>query len=234
MGLDINRSIPRKLFLTHGKGAERPFVSQILSPGETGILDRGYQSHDLFDAWQQNNILFVCRIKAGTNKTIVKKYDVDPDGIVFFDAIVVLGTPNINQTQKSIRLVGYEIDGVKYWIATNRYDLSADQIALIYKLRWNIEKFFAWWKRHLRVYHLIARSEHGLMIQILAGLITYLLLSIYCRREHNETVSIKRVRQLRIKIQNEISSSNVNFSLPLVNKQTKANKAICKILTGNY
>lgn len=52
--------------------------------------------------------------------------------------------------------------------------------------------------------HLIARSGHGLMVQILAGLITYLLLAIYCHRQFNERVSIKRVRQLRIKIQNEL------------------------------
>jgi IS4 transposase len=57
-------------------------------------------------------------------------------------------------------------------IATDRRDVKAEQIAEIYKLSWNIENFFAWWKRHLRVYHLIARSPYGLMVQILAGLIT--------------------------------------------------------------
>ena len=72
----------------------------------------------------------------------------------------------------------------------------------------DIEKFFAWWKRHLKVYHLIARSEYGLMVQILAGLITYLLLTIYCREQHNEKVTIKRVRQLRIKIHNETRIAN--------------------------
>ncbi len=29
-----------------------PFVSMILSPGETGVMDRGYQAHDRFDQWQ--------------------------------------------------------------------------------------------------------------------------------------------------------------------------------------
>jgi hypothetical protein len=42
------------------------------------------------------------------------------------------------------------------------------------------------------------------MVQILAGLITYLLLAIYCHEEHNETVSIRRVRQLRMQIYNEL------------------------------
>ncbi len=204
VGFDLNQAIPRKIYLTDGNGAERPFVSLILSEGQTGVMDRGYQSHEHFDQWQRDGTLFMCRIKAGTKKTIIKKNRIDPDSIVFFDAIVILGTTEINQTKETLRLVGYEVDRVKYWIATDRYDLSADQIAAAYKLRWDIENFFAWWKRHLKVYHLIARSEHGLMVQILAGLITYLLLAIYCHREYNERVSIKRVRQLRIKIQNEL------------------------------
>jgi len=204
LGFDLNHCIPRKLFLTHGKGAERPFAGMILSPGDTGVMDRGYQAHDLFDLWQEEKKYFLCRVKAKTKKTCIEAKQINPRSNVFYDAIVLLGTPGINQTKKPLRLVGYIVDGTKYWIATSRYDLSAEQIALIYKLRWDIEKFFAWWKRHLKVYHLIARSEYGLMVQILAGLITYLLLAIYCREQHNEQVSIKRVRELRIKIQNEI------------------------------
>jgi hypothetical protein len=204
LGFDLNRGIPRKIFLTDGKGAERPFVSMILSPGQTGVMDRGYQAHDLFDQWQEENKHFVCRIKARTKKICIEAKEINPDSKIFYDAIVLLGTPGVNQTKKPLRLVGYTVDGIRYWIATSRYELTAEQIALIYKLRWDIEKFFAWWKRHLRVYHLIARSQYGLMVQILAGLITYLLLAIYCREQHNEKVSIKRVRELRIKIQNEI------------------------------
>ena len=167
-------------------------------------MDRGYQAHDLFDRWQEENKHFLCRIKARTKKICIEAKEINPDSNIFYDAIVLLGTPEVNQTKQPLRLVGYTVDGTRYWVATSRYDLTAEQIALIYKLRWDIEKFFAWWKRHLRVYHLIARSEYGLMVQILAGLITYLLLAIYCREQHNEKVSIKRVRELRIKIQNEI------------------------------
>jgi len=67
---------------------------------------------------------------------------VPDDSIVFFDAMVLLGADGVNQTQTPLRLVGYEVQGVKYWIAANRYDLSAEQIAQAYKLRWNIENFF--------------------------------------------------------------------------------------------
>ena len=132
------------------------------------------------------------------------------DTIVFYDAKVLLGQKGVSQTEKPLRLIGYEIEGIQYWVASDRFDLTAEQIAFIYKLRWDIETFFAWWKRHLKVYHLISRSRHGLMIQMLAGLITYLLLAIYCHEEHGEPVSIKRVRQLRNKILNESRVAEFN------------------------
>ncbi len=170
VGFDLNRAIPSKIFLTDGNGAERPFVNKILSPGQTGVGDRGYQEHALFDTLQSEGKSFVIRIKANTTKTLIEKYDINPDSIVFYDAEVLLGTvENNNQTQKTVRLVGYHVDGVDYWVATDRRDLTAEQIAQIYKLRWEIETFFAWWKRHLRVYHLIARSEYGLMVQRKSG-----------------------------------------------------------------
>ncbi len=203
IGFDINRGIPAKIFLTNGKGDERPFVSRILVPGQTGVMDRYYQRHKSFDLWQAEGKHFVCRIKESTRKTVIRTNAIKPNGIVFYDAIVLLGTPKVNQTEKELRVVGYRVGKKEYWIATDRYDLSAEEVAMVYKLRWNIEIFFGWWKRHLKVYHLIARSPHGLMVQMLAGLITYLLLAIYCHEQHNEKVSIKRVRELRIKIQNE-------------------------------
>lgn len=203
IGFDINRGIPQKIFLTDGKSGERQFVSQILEPGETGIMDRGYQSHQNFDLWQTQGKHFICRIKAKTIITCLEHYELPTDSRVFSDAKVLLGQEGINQTKNPVRLVSYQIEGIKYWVVTDRFDLAAEQIAQVYKLRWDIEIFFGWWKRHLRVYHLISRSRHGLMIQILAGLITYLLLAIYCHEEHGERVSIKRVRQLRTKIINE-------------------------------
>jgi hypothetical protein len=208
LGFDINRGIPSKLYLTDGKAGERPFVSQILDPGQTGVCDRGYQDHALFDSLQAEGKSFIIRIKSKTVKTVVRQNDVQPGGIVFYDAEVLLGNDqNDTRTQKPVRLVAYHVDGVDYWIATDRRDLTAEQVAEAYKLRWEIESFFAWWKRHLKVYHLIARSHYGLMVQIYAGLITYLLLAIYCHEAHKERVSIKRVRELRIQIQNELRES---------------------------
>ena len=52
LGFDINRGIPRKIFLSDRKGAERPFFSTVLSPEQTGVMDRVYKAHDRFDQAQ--------------------------------------------------------------------------------------------------------------------------------------------------------------------------------------
>ncbi|UCF56642.1 MAG: transposase [Deltaproteobacteria bacterium] len=78
LGFDLNHSIPRKIFLFDGNGAERPFVSMILSPGQTGVMDRGYQAHDRFDQWQEESKHFVCRIKASTHKKTLKREHAQP------------------------------------------------------------------------------------------------------------------------------------------------------------
>jgi len=193
---DLNRGIPRKLYLTDGKGAERPFVSPLLEPGETGVEDRGYQDHERFDIWQEEGKFFACRIRENTQKLIVQELPIPPNSNIFFHAEVYLGDPQ-HRTRYTVRLIGLRLGRTILWIATNRTDLTALQIALIYRLRWEIETFFAWWKRHLNVYHLIARSPHGLMMQLLAGLITYLLLTIYFYRRYDERPSLSKLRQLQ-------------------------------------
>lgn len=221
-GFDLNHGIPSAIFLTDGKGAERPFVSRILSPGQTATLDRGYQCHKLFDDLRDEGRHFVCRIRNNTKMKILEEYYVIPVSHIFYDALVCLGTPGVNQTENPVRVVGYRIGNATYYVATDRLDLTAEQIALIYKLRWNIEKFFQWWKKHLRVYHLIARSEYGVTVQLLAGLITYLLMAIYCRKHYNKPVSVIRLRQIRITIQNELRiSSDILFLILLLPKNRK-------------
>jgi hypothetical protein len=203
VGFNLNRSIPMKIYLADGKSDERPYVSTILKPGETGVIDRYYQCYRDFDSWQAEGKHFVCRIRESSLKTCLHENTIKPGSLVFYDAVVLLGTKGINQTEQPVRVIGYRVHGKRYWLATDRFDLTADDIMAIYKLRWNIETFFGWWKQHLNVYHRLARSAYGMMMQLLAGLITYLLLAIYCHDEFNEPVSLKRVRQLRNAIRTE-------------------------------
>ena len=49
----------------------------------------------------------------------------------------------------------------------------------------------------MKVYWLIARSKHGMLLQLLSGLITYILFLLYCSINFDEPPNIKRLRELR-------------------------------------
>ncbi len=44
--------------------------------------------------------------------------------------------------------INYKVDGVNYYVATNRFDIATERVATINKLRWSIETFIKWWKKH--------------------------------------------------------------------------------------
>ena len=66
------------------------------------------------------------------------------------------------------------------------------------------------------------------MVQILSGLITYLLLAIYCHEQHGESVSIHRVRQLRNQIRNEATQQAVAQTTRQNRKRKKRLKRLKK------
>jgi IS4 transposase len=61
-------------------------------------------------------------------------------------------------------------------IVTNDLDAPADEIAELYKQRWQIELFFRWVKQTLRIKHFLGTSENAVRIQIAVALIAFLLL----------------------------------------------------------
>ncbi len=199
---NLNNGVPTRIQLTDGKAAERPVADDQLATDETGVMDRGYQSHQRFDQWQAAGKQFVCRIRSNTTYTVCHQLPIPPGSNIVFHATVYLGD-EAHRTQYPVRLIGVRKGRKTLWIATSRLDLTAIEIATIYRLRWQIETFFAWWKRHLNVYHLMARSEHGVFMQLLAGLCSYLLLVIYCFRHNGGRPSLTQLRQLRRQLRKE-------------------------------
>ncbi len=61
---------------------------------------------------------------------------------------------------------------------TNNFQVTSDQVALLYKNRWQIELFFKWIKQHLKIKSFGETSENAVRIQIYSAIITYCLVAI--------------------------------------------------------
>jgi IS4 transposase len=67
-------------------------------------------------------------------------------------------------------------------LATNDFKRSAEEIATLYKKRWEIELFFKWLKQNLKIKKFLGRSENAVKTQIYTALITYMLMHMYRTR----------------------------------------------------
>ena len=63
-------------------------------------------------------------------------------------------------------------------ILCNDLDAPAEEIAALYKRRWQIELFFRWIKQTLKIRHFLGTSENAVRIQLAVALITFLLLRL--------------------------------------------------------
>jgi len=86
------------------------------------------KSTKLWEREQRQLSIIENRIKGNTTKTCLKELPVKNDSIIFYDAIVLLGQAGINETKKELRLVGYHVGSKKFLVATDRFDLTAEQI----------------------------------------------------------------------------------------------------------
>ncbi len=85
-------------------------------------------------------------------------------------------------------------------LATNDLDASAEEIADIYKQRWQIELFFKWIKQNLRIGHFLGRSQNAVQIQIYVALIAHILLRLaQATQTHRPpTLTFRRLISLNI------------------------------------
>jgi len=88
-------------------------------------------------------------------------------------------------------------------LISNGFDGMAETMKILMDSAMKIERC-----RYLQAepYERTAQRQSYANVQILSGLITYLLPAIYCHEKHGEPVSISRVRQLRHQIRNETNN----------------------------
>lgn len=98
------------------------------------------------------------------------------DSNVTADFTCTLGTPQ-KQTKKRHRVVQFtDYEGRKMRVVTSLMDITAEEIAGMYKSRWAIESFFRWIKQNSNVPVLFGTTKNAVFNQLFAALIAFVLL----------------------------------------------------------
>ena len=170
--------LPQCVLVTEGKTHDRRAVQDLhFKPDDLLIFDRAYLDYVWLYQLHQDRVWFVTRLKSNSRYEIIEAQRAS--GPILADQIICLGSPKGRASYpEPLRRVHYRDPetGKEYVFLTNRQDLSALEVAELYRRRWQIELFFKWIKQNLKIKAFYGTSKNAVLIQIWTALIAYLLL----------------------------------------------------------
>jgi hypothetical protein len=145
------------------------------------IFDRGYVDYTRLYKITVHSAFFVIRAKSNLKFDRIYSLRIDKSTGVLCDQIGKLKGFYVSKEYpvKLRRVKFYDKQTKRTFVfLTNNFQITSDQVALLYKNRWQIELFFKWIKQHLKIKSFWGNSENAVRIQIYSAIITYCLVAI--------------------------------------------------------
>jgi hypothetical protein len=199
---ELLKGVPVAAGITEGNGDEREMLAENLQSGRLYVLDRGYADFRLMQKIINAKSSFVMRIKDNSVFEVLQERELSQEALdagVVRDAVVRLGcTRSGKALAQPLRIVqvkctphakrykisrGGPAQGETILIVTDRLDLPAEVVSLIYQQRWAVEIFFRTFKHMLGCRHLLSTCKNGIEIQVYAAIIACLLIALYTGRK---------------------------------------------------
>ncbi|MCP4180683.1 MAG: IS4 family transposase [bacterium] len=175
---------PESIYLKNGRSSDKKSLKWAIKEGYIHLFDRGYNDYSQFK-WitEKKNAFFVTRALNNITFSTVKNKKVGfkqrEYGILSDKIIEVIIDRSTGETF-TMRMVTFKfIDSrgmeQEFSLLTNLINVRSDEIAMLYRERWNIEVVFRWIKTFLKIDHWISRSKNGVLIQIYSALCAYMM-----------------------------------------------------------
>lgn len=178
---DLEAQVPAFYHITTASVNDSKAMQEI--PYETDayyIFDRGYNNFKELYRILRMESFFVVRAKSNLQYKYVRWKRRLPKNIPTDAEIELTVYKSRKDYPENLRLVRYydEEQDREFMFLTNAMNLTAQQIADLYKNRWQIELFFKWLKQHLKIKKFWGTTENAVRIQISAAITAYCLVAI--------------------------------------------------------
>ncbi len=220
---DLSKGIPEKIIVSNAKGHDRTKMDQLMTEDDTiYIMDKGYVDYKKFDKLDHNKKQFITRLKDNAVITDDEVLEIthsklkllDKDIKIIYDKIVYLGNEYINKTTKKYRIIKIiDSKGQVLTFLTNIFTLSSEEIAWLYKKRWDIELFFKWIKQNLKIKRFIGHSFNAVMIQIITAIITFIMLKLIEQKSKSAYGLLKIKRLIKYSLTKLIDNENFTWEV---------------------
>ena len=197
--LDVRGPIPTMIAISEGKQADVRVLDELIpEPGAFYVMDRGYLDFERLYRFVLTGAFFVTRTKAGVQLNRLESRPVDRSTGIRSDHTVWLRNPqSAAHYPDRLRRVTFRDpeDGKVLVFLTNNFDLPAEAIAQLYKLRWRVELFFKWIKQNLRIKHFFGTSDNAVKTQVWIAICVYVLVAII-RKELHIDLGLSQILQI--------------------------------------
>jgi putative transposase len=191
-------SSPKRSDITEAREIE-------LEAGATYVFDKGYNDYAWWKGIIDAGACFVTRLKSNVHRrdeveSAAEGADIISDRQLKIGHKQPRGGAENPLYEVELREVVVAREGKEpLHLVTNDLQKSAEEIAALYKQRWQIELFFKWIKQNLGIKSFLGGSENAVKTQIYAALIAFLLLRLFhatfaCSYKENAKALLARLK----------------------------------------
>lgn len=214
---DLESQVPSYYHITTASIHDSKVMDEI--PYESGsyyVFDRGYNA---FKSLYQIHLIgsfFIVRAKKNLQYKCIKWKRRLPQNVLSDARIIFTETNSFNKYPEQLRLVKYydtEQDR-EFLFLTNAFDLTAIEVADLYKNRWQIELFFKWLKQHLKIKKFWGNTENAVRIQVAAAITVYCLVAIVKHDLHLKRSTYEVLQILSISLTDQTPLTQLFEKMP--------------------
>src|SRR5690606_28225577 len=167
--------------------------------GAIYLMDKAYIDFAALYHMHEMGAFFVSRAKTRMDYTVIEhNYNIDLRfGLKSDKTILLAGYKSSKLYPDPLRLVEYYDDqnDILLTFLSNNHEVSALEVAKLYRNRWQIETFFKWLKQNLAIKKLWGHSENAVNIHIWVAICTYLVVA-HVKHSLKSELSIYEIIQI--------------------------------------
>jgi hypothetical protein len=182
--INVDETVPKMVWFTHAATSDHVLLKKLkLDSNTIYVFDKGYNDYKAFKMFCDSGTGFVTRIKDNAVYNIIKQKGIESHihSGVLEDTIIEVTVKGKNEVSelKLRKVIFYDrILKRKFEFLTNLFEMRADLVAALYKIRWQIESLFKQLKQNFPLKYFIGDNENAIKIQIYCALIANLLMTV--------------------------------------------------------
>lgn len=185
MMIDAHADCATYARISEAKMHDKNFLQYLkLAPHSMIVFDKAYNHYLQFAKWTLEEVYFVCRMKENAlyevvNQVFSQMLKPQEAGVLKEEHIHLKYQEEKKEKTLCLRRVTYQDDkGRTFVFLSNNFAILSQEIAFLYKKRWNIELLFKKLKQNFQLNYFYSETENGIKTQVWCTLIAHLMLKV--------------------------------------------------------